>query len=71
MVDTAALTTELEELKTARSQLLRGEAVEEIRREAGTVKFTPANLPALNLRIREIESALGLSGRRRPFGVAL
>ena len=69
MVDTAALQNELEELKTARSKLLRGDAVEEIRREAGSVKFIPANMAALNMRIREIESALGLSGRRRAVGV--
>lgn len=73
MADAAALQTELDELKAVRLKLLKGELVVQARFGEPTrnVEYSPASLPAIDRRIRELESLLGVSGRRRAIGVSL
>lgn len=71
MADTAALQTELDELKAARHKLLTGTSTVEVRYAGRVIVRQPADLPAINARIRELEVALGKSGRRAPIGVSL
>lgn len=74
MADKEALQTELEELRAARHKLLVGKSVEQVSKggdQSRRVNFTPANLKAIESRIRQIESELGINKdrRRRAIGV--